>query len=127
MRIVRLLMAAVLGLLGLVIVAPPANAATQAVTMQNYAFSPSSLTIHVGDTVKWVFPRPADYHSSTSGVCTTGGGYYDDGSCTPDGTWDSGQLYGGQTFSRTFTTTGNFRYFCSVHLSMMTGTVQVDP
>ena len=87
----------------------------------------SFTTIHVGDTVKWVFPRPADYHSSTSGVCTAGGGYYDDGSCTPDGNWDSGQLYGGQFFSKTFTTAGSYRYFCSVHLSMMTGTVQVDP
>jgi plastocyanin len=90
--------------------------------------SGSSFTsIHVGDRVQWVFPRLQDFHSSTSGVCTTGGGYYDDGSCTSDGTWDSGQLYAGQTFSRTFTTAGTYRYFCSVHLGMMTGTVQVDP
>ncbi len=83
-------------------------------------------TIHVGDSVKWVFPS-GDYHSTTSGVCTPGGGYYDDGSCTPDGNWDSGQLYRNQTFTKQFLTAGTYRYFCQVHLAMMTGTVQVDP
>jgi plastocyanin len=86
----------------------------------------SFTTIHVGDTVKWVFPTQT-FHSSTSGVCTVGGGYYDDSSCTPDGNWDSGQLYAGQTFSKTFTAAGNYRYYCSIHLAMMTGTIQVDP
>jgi PKD repeat protein len=87
----------------------------------------SFTSVHVGDTVKWEFPRLQDFHSTTSGVCTTGGGYYDDGSCTPDGNWDSGQLYAGQAFSKTFTAAGSYRYYCTVHLSMMTGTVQVDP
>jgi plastocyanin len=86
----------------------------------------SVTTIHVGDSVKWVFPSQ-DFHSTTSGVCTPGGGYYDDGSCNPDGTWDSGQLYLGQTYTRQFLTAGTYRYFCAVHMSMMTGTVQVDP
>jgi plastocyanin len=86
----------------------------------------SFTTIHVGDSVKWMFPSP-DFHSTTSGVCTPGGGYYDDGSCTPDGNWDSGQMYRGQNFTRQFLTAGTYRYFCQVHLSMMTGTIQVDP
>ncbi len=86
----------------------------------------STTTIHVGDTVKWVFPSQT-VHSATSGVCTAGGGYYDDGGCTSDGAFDSGQLSAGQTFSHTFLTAGSFRYYCSVHMSMMTGTVQVDP
>jgi PKD repeat protein len=85
----------------------------------------SFTTIHVGDSVKWVFQR--DVHSTTSGVCTSGGGYYDEGSCTPDGTWDSGELPAGQTFTHPFLTAGTYKYFCEVHLSMMTGTVQVDP
>jgi len=87
----------------------------------------SSTTIHVGDTVTWVFPRLQDFHSSTSGGCMGGGGYYDDGGCTPDGNWDSGQLYAGQMFSKTFTTAGSYRYYCSVHGAMMTGSVQVNP
>jgi plastocyanin len=87
----------------------------------------SFTTIHVGDTVKWMFPSQS-FHSSTSGLCTGGGGYYDDpGSCLPDGNWDSGQLYLGQAFTKTFTTVGDYRYYCSVHESMMTGRVLVDP
>jgi plastocyanin len=76
--------------------------------------------------VTWVFPSQS-FHSTTYGVCTAGGGYYDDGGCTPDGTWDSGQLYLGQTFTKQFLAAGTYRYFCTVHLGMMTGTVQVDP
>jgi plastocyanin len=96
-----------------------ATAFTDTVSLNSFT------TIHVGDSVRWVFQR--DIHSTTSGVCTTGGGYYDNGSCTPDGTWDSGDLSSGQTFTKQFLTPGSYKYFCSVHLSMMTGTVQVDP
>ena len=39
----------------------------------------SSTSIRVGDTVQWNFVSNASYHSTTSGICTTGGGYYDDG------------------------------------------------
>jgi PKD repeat protein len=87
----------------------------------------NTTAIHVGDTVKWVFPS-GTYHSSTSGTCTAGGGYYGDaGSCTSDGNWDSGLLYAGQTFSQTFTAAGSYNYYCQVHEGMMTGLVQVDP
>jgi hypothetical protein len=86
----------------------------------------NTTTIHVGDTVKWMFPSQT-FHSATSGICTAAGGYYDDGGCTPDGSFDSGQLYAGQSYSHTFTTAGSYRYYCSVHGAMMTGTVQVDP
>jgi len=87
----------------------------------------SFTTIHVGDSVKWVFPSQ-DFHSTTSGVCTPGGGYYGGGDvCTQDGNWDSGQLYLGQTFTKQFLTAGSYKYYCMVHQSMMTGTVQVDP
>jgi plastocyanin len=86
----------------------------------------SSTTIHVGDSVKWVFGSQADYHSTTSGVCTQGG-YYGDDTCTEDGNWDSGLLYRSQIFTKQFLTAGSYKYFCQVHQSMMTGTVQVDP
>jgi plastocyanin len=86
----------------------------------------SSTTIHVGDTVKWVFPSQ-NFHSATSGRCTGVGGYYDDGGCTPDGEFDSNQLYAGQSYSHTFTAAGSYGYYCSVHGSMMTGTVLVNP
>ncbi len=84
-------------------------------------FSPNMVTIHIGDTVQWSWV--GGFHSTTSGTCTSG--YY--GGCSPDGLWDSGQHSPSYTFSRKFTATGSFPYYCSVHLSSMTGTVQVMP
>ena len=84
----------------------------------------STSTIHVGDTVQWVwFSGP---HSSTSGTCSSGG-YADGGMCTPDGMWDAGLKSPTFTFSQTFHTVGTFSYFCSNHLGDMTGTIRVQP
>ena len=80
-------------------------------------------TIHVGDTVKWVWI--GNTHSTTSGSCT-GGGYYGE-SCTPDSQWDSGQIMPPSTFSHSFTAPGTYKYYCAVHGSAMTGTVVVQP
>jgi plastocyanin len=97
-----------------------ATAFTDTVSLNSFTI------IHVGDSVKWVFPSQRDFHSATSGVCTQGG-YYGDDICTEDGNWDSGQLYLGQTFTKQFLTAGSYKYYCQVHKSMMTGTVQVVP
>jgi plastocyanin len=89
----------------------------------------STTTIHVGDTVQWKFASAIDYHSTTSGTCTNDGDPYGSGypNCNADGNWDSGQLTSPATFSKTFSTPGTYRYFCSVHGYMMTGTVQINP
>ena len=76
----------------------------------------STTTIHVGDTVQWVWV--SGFHSTTSGSCSGGG-------CLPDGKWDSG-VGSGMTFSHTFTQAGTYPYFCSAHLAMMQGTVVVQ-
>jgi hypothetical protein len=70
-------------------------------------------TIHAGQAVTWIWASAP--HSTTSGSC-----------CTANGTWDSGIQNGG-SFSHTFASTGSFPYFCTVHGSMMTGTVVVNP
>ena len=75
----------------------------------------STTTIHVGDTVRWVWV--SGFHSTTSGTCA--------GACTPDGRWDSGSG-SGMTFSHTFTQAGSFPYFCTVHQSLMQGMVVVQ-
>src|SRR5689334_14495813 len=77
-------------------------------------FTPSTVMIQVGDTVRWVWD--ANGHSSTSG--TPG---------HPDGMWDSGTQNTGFTFSFTFTNAGTFSYFCTPHGACcgMTGTVTV--
>ena len=77
-------------------------------------FTPKDVTVHVGDTVQWVWA--GNDHSTTSG--TPG---------QPDGIWDSGILNRGATFSHTFTTAGSFAYNCTVHGSCcaMVGSVAV--
>jgi plastocyanin len=82
-----------------------ASATTFGVTVApngDLVFSPSSVTIHPGDTVRWTWG--ASFHSSTSGVPGA-----------PDGMWDSGILNQGDTFSHTFNNTGNFPYYCIPH------------
>lgn len=82
---------------------------TQDVQIMNFAFSPSSLTIHAGDTVVWTNQDSAG-HSVVS----------DSGSEI-----NSPVMSTGQTYSHTFTTPGTYTYHCSVHLSMK-GTIIVQ-
>src|SRR4051812_18710164 len=77
------------------------------VSIQNYAFHTQSITINVGDTVRWTNLDP-DRHTSTSS----------------DGLWDSGELAQNGTFAFTFTAPGTFNYYCARH-SGMTGTITV--
>jgi plastocyanin len=90
------------------------NAATFKVTVKNYSFSPSALTINKGDTVVWNFTGGT--HTTTSGS-----------SCTSDGKWDSGDKNSGESYSHVFSTSGTFPYFCTPHCaSGMTGSVTVS-
>lgn len=73
----------------------------------------STTTIPVGATVTWTWA--SGLHSTTSGSC-----------CSGDGLWNSGAMSGG-SFSHTFTSAGSFPYFCTIHGSMMTGMVVVNP
>ena len=92
------------------------SAATVTVTVGNGGpvFTPSSVTIQPGDTVRWTWS--ANVHSSTSG--TPG---------VPNGLWDSGILSQGATFTHTFNTVGSFPYYCTPHGQCcgMTGMVTV--
>jgi plastocyanin/uncharacterized protein YggT (Ycf19 family) len=77
-------------------------------------FSPSSVTIHPGDQVRWTFGSSG--HSTTSGSPGL-----------PNGIWDSGIRNQGATFTRTFNSTGTFPYYCTPHggCCNMVGTVTV--
>src|ERR1044071_4226220 len=77
-------------------------------------FSPSSVTIHPGDTVRWTWG--ASFHSTTSGSPGM-----------PNGIWDSGILNQGATFTHTFNSAGTFPYYCTPHggCCNMVGTVIV--
>ena len=94
-----------------------ASGTTVTVTVGNggFFFTPSSVTIHPGDTVKWTWSSTG--HSSTSG--TPG---------HPSGLWDSGVLAQGAMFTHTFNTVGSFPYYCTPHGACcnMVGTVTVS-
>ncbi len=95
----------------------PASATTADVTVGpsgNLVFSPSSVTIHPGDQVKWTWSSSG--HSTTSGSPGL-----------PNGIWDSGIHNAGATFTRTFNSAGTFPYYCTPHggCCNMVGTVTV--
>lgn len=92
----------------------PTSEATQttsgqnAVTIQNFAFSPATLTIKVGDKVTWTNKDSAG-HSATA----------------DKGNFDTGILQNGQSGSVTFSKPGTYTYHCSVH-PMMKATIVVQ-
>lgn len=75
-----------------------ARAATASVGIQASAFSPTPITINVGDTVTWT-NTDSVVHTSTSNT----------------GLWDSGILSAGSSFNHTFTQAGTFDYLCTIH------------
>jgi plastocyanin len=77
-------------------------------------FSPSEVSVNVGDTVTWSNDDSAA-HTVTSGTPSDG----------PDGTFDSSLFMAGTTFSYTFDKAGEYNYFCMVH-PWMTGKIQVN-
>jgi len=86
-------------------------------------FAPADLTIHVGDTVRWVWGSSG--HSVVSGT----NGNTDNQFCSPSNTGcDNPPLSSnGTTYEHTFTQAGTFPYYCSVHFSLgMTGTITVQ-
>ena len=83
---------------------------TRDVKIDNYSFSPGTLTVPLGTTVTWT-NRDAEVHTVVA----------DD---TPP-TFRSAGLDTGDSFSFTFSKAGTFPYHCSVH-PHMTGTIIVQ-
>ena len=79
------------------------------VTLQNFAFSPASVTVKVGDTVTWTNKDSAGHTVASDGGTS----------------FTSPTMATGATFSFTFTKTGTYAYHCSIHPSMK-GTVVVQ-
>ncbi len=75
------------------------------VQMQDFAFSPASVTINVGDSVTWSNVGAEDHDAASSAFST--------GTVSP-----------GSSASESFSTAGTFSYVCSFH-PQMKGTVQV--
>lgn len=86
------------------VAARPAAAATKNVMIQNYAFTPASLTIAVGDTVTWTNMDTAPHTVTVSSGPVK---------------FASPTLQKGETFTYTFTAPGTYSYYCAVHPDMM--------
>src|SRR5829696_5898129 len=83
-------------------------AASTGVTIRDFEFAPSSVTVNVGDTVTWTNDGPTP-HSATSS----------------SGVFDTGIMDAGQSGSHTFTEAGTFAYICTPHPNMH-GTIVVQ-
>ncbi|HSR78128.1 MAG TPA: cupredoxin family copper-binding protein [Xanthobacteraceae bacterium] len=92
----------------LLIVGSPARAADAEVTIDNFTFSPQTLTIKAGSKVTWT-NRDDIPHT----VASTAKAFKSPALDTDD------------SYSFTFTTAGSYEYFCSLH-PHMTGTIVVQ-
>ena len=90
---------------------PATGGGGNSVTIKNFAFDPSTLTVKTGTTVTWVNNDGAP-HALAS----------DAGS--PEA-FSSSSLSTGALFAFTFTQPGTYKYHCSIHPSM-TGTIIVQ-
>lgn len=97
---------------------PPATTATTApstgptasaaVTIEDFDFSPDTLSVKVGTTVTWTYVTGGTHHTVTSDT----------------GAFHSGALTPGGKYSFTFNQAGTYPYHCSVHPDM-TGQIVV--
>jgi plastocyanin len=83
--------------------------------MTEFANAPQTVTIAPGDQVRWVNNGAMD-HNARSGTDPV-----------EDGAWGSPDVAPGSSWSMTFTTSGTYDYFCSLHPLLMSGTVIVAP
>lgn len=87
---------------------PPPGPPSNEVFMNGNKFSPSTITVTAGTTIKWT-NKEGVIHTVTSDTDL----------------FDSGNLGVNQTFSFTFNSTGTFPYHCIHHVGM-NGTVIVQ-
>lgn len=80
---------------------PTANQSAGAVTIQNFAFSPASLTINKGEAVTWTNEDSAPHQIASD-----------------NNIFQGSPINKGQTYSFTFSDTGEFSYHCAIHPSM---------
>jgi plastocyanin len=84
-----------------------ASAEELKVTIDNFTFAPAQLTVKIGDTVTWT------NHDDIPHTVVSAGKFRSKATDT-DG-----------TFSFTFTSAGDYKYFCSLH-PHMTGMIKVE-
>jgi plastocyanin len=86
------------------------NAPAGAISIDNFTFTPQTLTVKAGTTITWT-----NRDDIPHGIAST------DSAFTKSKALDTDQNY-----SFTFITPGTYKYFCYVH-PHMTGTIVVEP
>lgn len=92
----------------------PAGTSSPGCETSNACYTPASVIINAGDTVKWDNVDTAA-HTVTSGSPADG----------PSGVFDSSLIMGKASFEHTFDKAGTYDYFCMVH-PWMVGNVIVN-
>ena len=98
-------------LLGAYFISAPVQAATFNVSISGFAYSPPTVTVHVGDTVTWIQKDSIQHTVTSDGLPAV---------------LTSTLLSLNQKFSHTFSDTGTFAYHCIPHASFRKGTVIVQ-
>ncbi len=88
---------------------------TMAVTIQNFAFNPASVTLSRGSTVTWTNQDSTAHQIINDATAAAGQGQL----------FESNPLSQGQSYSFTFQQAGTFPYHCNIHPSMK-GTIIVQ-
>jgi plastocyanin len=85
-------------------------ATTHEITVENYQFTPASLNVNVGDTIKWTWVNGG--HTTTSVTIPAGAA-----------SWNSPMNSTNQTFLYKITVAGTYSYNCIPHAPDMAGTI----
>ena len=85
------------------------QAATVTITIDNFTFSPETVTIHAGDTVIWTNQDDIPHVVAEK-----------------DGKFRSTALDTGESYSRMFSAPGTVDYYCAIHPHMTGSVIAVD-
>lgn len=91
--------------------APTTDAATVVAGMEDIAFQPATVEARVGEVIAWTNSDSASHTATLT----------DDPSCTTD------VLARGETGGLVFSMAGSYPYFCRIHPTSMTGTIEISP
>jgi plastocyanin len=90
--------------------APPAATSAHVVSIDNFTFTPQTLTVKAGTTVTWTNKDDIPH-----GIASDNKAFAKSKALDTD-----------DSYSVTFTTAGTYKYFCYIH-PHMTGTIIVEP
>jgi plastocyanin len=88
-------------------------ATTHTITVADFSFTPSTMTVTLGDTIKWVWTGPSNHTTTSTSV--------------PGGaaSWSQNLNASSTSFTYVPAVVGTYNYHCNIHPSLMSGTITV--